>query len=230
MVDSDRTSLDEGELVARVIEHARPLDPNGLADVARSDIDRLAARADALRQKAPFSPRQPFAKTLREQRLRHYLASFGIEVPPRAEGERERAELLLARVLDRMLGEKKRPSVVHLWAPVPTKIEGVRASITRLRKRRAELRWTLPLYEESVGEAAVVPAETAGAAARKLPASDDEIAQIVLDAVRLRARAAEDRAVVMLRKLGVRVHAINHRGVLASSFYESGSMRRRGVA
>ena len=219
MVDSDRTALDEGELAQRVIEHARPLDANGLNDVPRTDIDRLAARADTLRQKAPFSPRQPFAKTLREQRLRHYLASFGIEVPPRAEGERDRAELLTARVLERLITEKKRPSVVHLWGPVPTKIDAVRSSVKRLRKRQAEVRWTLPLYEDSVPETA-----------SDLGDSADDVARIVRDAVRIRARAAEDRAIIVLRKLGVRVHAVNHRGVLASSFYEPGPTRRRGVA
>ncbi len=229
MVDSDRTSLDEAELAQRVVEHARPLDPSGLADVARSDLDRLAARADVLRQKAPFSPRQPFAKTLREQRLRHYLASFGVEVPPRAEGERERAELLTARVLERLLTEKKRPSVIHMWAPVPTKMDAVRSSLKRLRKRRAEIRWTLPLYEESVGLASASGA--APQPSEKPSVKDtDEISQIVMDAVRLRARASEERAVVMLRKLGVRIHVIDHRRVLASSFHESGSIRRRGVA
>ena len=81
MVDADRCELDEAELAQRVAEHLRPLDPRGLGDVPRGNLDALAVRAEALRTRAPFAPRLPHATTPREQRLRHYLASFGIEVP-----------------------------------------------------------------------------------------------------------------------------------------------------
>src|SRR5262249_54377151 len=119
-VDSDRCELDEVELAARVAEHLRPLDPRGLADVPRGNLDSLATRAEAMRVRAPFAPRLPHAATPREQRLRHYLAAFGIEVPPRVDGEREKAEAQLASLLEKIAREKrKKPSIVHVWAPPP---------------------------------------------------------------------------------------------------------------
>ena len=46
MVDSDRCELDEAELAARVVEHLRPLDPRGLGDIARGNLDALSTRAE----------------------------------------------------------------------------------------------------------------------------------------------------------------------------------------
>ena len=106
MVDADRSDLDEWEVGQRVAEHARPLDPRGLGDIPRSNLDMLAARAESLRARAPFAPRLPFAKSSREQTLRHYLASFGVEVPPRSEGEQELSHATLAQALEKISREK----------------------------------------------------------------------------------------------------------------------------
>ena len=57
--DFDRSDLDESDVAVRVIEHLRPLDPKGLSDVRRGDLDRLAARADQLRARAPFAAAAP---------------------------------------------------------------------------------------------------------------------------------------------------------------------------
>src|SRR5262249_49413182 len=120
-VDADRCELDEVELAVRVAEHLRPLDPRGLADVPRGNLDALASRAEAMRVRAPFAPRLPHSATPREPRLGHYLAAFGIEVPPRVEGERDKAEAQLASLLDKITLEKrKKPSIVHIWAPAPS--------------------------------------------------------------------------------------------------------------
>ena len=189
-IDVDRSELDELEVAQRVAEHARPLDIRGLGDVRKGDLDALASRADVLRSRAPFAPRVPFAHTTREQSLRHYLAAFGIESPPRVDGERDKAETTLARVLDRIATEKPRVSIVHVWAPAPVRAETTARAIAALRRHRVELRWTLPSYDAGVG-------------------SERErrsgVADAVDEAVRVRARATRARGERMLRRLGVRV-------------------------
>src|SRR5262249_28947669 len=137
----------------RVAEHARPLDPNGLRGLRKGDLDALALRADQLRPLAPFAPRIPFASTPRERSLRQYLAAFGVESPPRVEGEREKAEAALARGLETLSPSKPRPSAVHIWAPPPTKagVEGIGKALEALRSRHVALRWSLPPLEAGVG-------------------------------------------------------------------------------
>ncbi len=191
-IDSDRSELDEIEVAQRVAEHARPLDPRGLADLAKGDLDALARRANLLRKRAPFAPRVPFAHSEREQALRHYLAAFGIESPPRSDGERERAEATLAQVLERLGAEKPSASIVHVWAPAPGQAESMARAIGLLRRRRLELRWTVPPFEAGVG------------AAHERRSS---VADVVDEAVRMRARATRTRAERLLRRMGVRVVA-----------------------
>jgi uncharacterized protein (DUF58 family) len=190
VVDADRSELDEAQVAARVAEHARPLDPHGLADLPRGDLAALAARTEHLRTHAPFSPRLPFASTPREQTFRHYLASFGIESPPRIEGERAVTEATLGQALERLRSERPRPSIVHLWAPPPNNVMGVAKRIALLRRRGTEVRWTLPPFEGGLDEARQKGRPVAGAA--------DE-------AVRVRARATRQRGERALRRLGVHV-------------------------
>jgi uncharacterized protein (DUF58 family) len=190
VVDADRSELDEAEVARRVVEHARPLDPRGLADLSRHDIDSLAARAEELRQNAPFAARLPFAATPREQALRHYLASFGIEVPPRVDGERDAAESTLARALSSLGIERPRANAVYVWAPAPTKPTLMAKAVASLRRRGCLLEWTLPPFEAGLG-------------------ADPERRRSVLEevadeAVVLRAGAARERGERMLRRLGVR--------------------------
>jgi uncharacterized protein (DUF58 family) len=189
-IDADRSELDELEVAQRVAEHARPLDPRGLADLRKGDLDALAGRADQLRARAPFAPRLPFAHSPREQALRHYLAAFGIESPPRVDGERERAEATIAQVLDKIAGEKPRASVVHVWAPPPARPETAAAAIAALRRHRTELRWTMPAFDAGVGSDRV---------------RRSAVADVVDDAVRVRAHASRVRGERMLRRLGVRI-------------------------
>lgn len=191
-VDADRSELDESEVAARVAEHARPLDARGLADLAKGDLDALAKRADQLRARAPFAPRDAFAPTPREQALRHYMAAFGIESPPRAEGERDKTEAMLARVLQRLVVEKPRSSAVHVWALPPTRPQATAKAVAVLRARRIEVRWTVPPLDAGIG----------GPADRRSP-----IAGVIDDAVRARARAMKARGERLLRRLGVRVVA-----------------------
>ena len=189
-LDSDRSELDEITVASRVAEHARPLDPRGLADVRKGDLDALARRADELRAHAPFAPRIPLAPTPREQRLRHYLGSFGIESPPRAEGERERSESALATALEQLVTEKPRASLIHVWAPAPGRAETMGQAMARARGARIRVRWTLPAFESGVG---------ADASRRSA------VADAVDEAVRVRAKAARWRAERLLRRLGIQV-------------------------
>jgi hypothetical protein len=143
-VDADRSDLDEGDVAARVAEHARPLDPRGLSDLPRGNLDMLGARAESLRHRAPFAPRVPFAPTPRERTLRHYLASFGVECAPRLEGERDKSALAMVAAFDRMLGEKLRPSIVYTWAPAPAQGTALANAIRKLKRRHIEVRWVQP--------------------------------------------------------------------------------------
>jgi hypothetical protein len=211
MVDSDRCELDEWEIAQRVAEHARPLDPRGLADIPKGNLDQLAARAEGLRARAPFAPRLPYAKAAREQRLRHYLASFGIEVPPRLDGEREKADLAIATVLDKLATEKQRPSIVHVWAPSPVKKEATARAVRKLRGRRAVVRWTMPKFERSVGAATGEAAPRTLSGEQLFEGEAETVNAAVEDAVRIRSRAARVRAERGLRQLGARPHNVERR-------------------
>jgi uncharacterized protein (DUF58 family) len=189
-IDADRSELDEAAVGRRVLEHARPLDPRGLSELAKGNLDGLAKRADQLRMRAPFAPRLPFAHTAREQKLRHYLAAFGIESPPRVEGEHDRAEIALVQVLERLVKEASRGSIVHVSAPAPSKASAMSKVVRALRVRRIELRWSLPPLDAGVGSGRE----------RRSPVAD-----VVDEAVRVRAHATRARAERLLRHFGVRV-------------------------
>jgi hypothetical protein len=132
----------------------------------------------------------PFAHTGREQSLRHYLAAFGVESPPRVDGEREKSESTLGHVLDKIAGEKPRASIVHVWAPAPAKTDKMVKTITHVRRQHIELRWSLPPFDAGVG----------GEHERRSPVAD-----AVDEAVRMRARATRARGERLLRRLGVRL-------------------------
>lgn len=198
VVDADRCELDEVDLAARVAEHLRPLDPRGLSDVPRGSLDALATRAEAMRVRAPFAPRLPQAATPREQRLRHYLAAFGIEVPPRLDGEREKSEVQLSAVLEKIAREKrKKPSIVHIWAPPPSpENDSLARAVRKLRTRQVDVRWTLPAFEPALDvEAASIPT----------------VEDVVRGAVKLRVRASQSRAERAMRALGVRPRGVEGR-------------------
>jgi hypothetical protein len=189
-IDADRCELDEGQVAARVLEHARPLDPRGLSNAVRKDMDALARRAADLRSRAPFAPRVPFAYTPREQTLRHYLAAFGVEVPPRREGEREKAEVTLSQIFDRFVRDKPSPSLVHIWAPPPSSTHGTGKALGVLARRHVEVRWTVPQLDAGVGSS---------------PERRGPLADAMDDAVRARARAVQLRGEKVLRKMRVRI-------------------------
>jgi hypothetical protein len=61
-----------------------------------------------------------------------------------------------------------------------------------IRRRRIELRWSLPAYDASIGSERE----------RRSP-----VAEVVDEAVRVRARATRARGETILRRLGVRIVA-----------------------
>ena len=227
MVDADRTELDEYEVAQRVSEHARPLDVTGLADVSRGDLDKLAARAEILRARAPFAARKPFSRTPREEKLRHYLASFGLEVPPRIEGEREKTELCMSSTFERTLETKPRPSVVHVWGAAPASVAAnapaspgataLRRALARLRSKRVEVRWTLaPLEASVVTEQDEMKPTTSRRLGLTAATTAVELRHAVEDAVLVRLKAGRRRDDRALRKLGVKptVLVLSHRARL----------------
>lgn len=187
MIDSDRSDLDEADVAARVAEHARPLDPRGLSDIPRGDLDMLAARAELLRSRAPFAPRLPFAPNARERSLRHYLASFGVECPPRTEGEHDKSAIALAHAFDKVLREKLRPSVVYVWAPAPEENTVLAQAVRKLRGRHVDVRWLQPMIDLALEDG-----ET------------DVVKDAVYAAVRARAEVAQARGGRVLKRLGAK--------------------------
>jgi hypothetical protein len=187
MVDVDRSELDEVDVAARVAEHLRPLTRESIARHAALDLDRLAIIAENVRGRAPFEARVPYAPTPRERTLRHYLACFGIECPPKEDGERARAESELARILSNLNEVRPRPSIVHVWAPAPTLHGLVARAVRVLRRRRTALRWNVPQ---------TLPSLNALRGASPVARSMDE-------AMRVRARAEEARGNAALRTLGI---------------------------
>ncbi len=187
MVDADRSDLDEADVAARVAEHARPLDPRGLADIPRGNLDMLAARAELLRTRAPFAPRLPFGPTARERSLRHYLASFGIECAPRTEGEHDKTVVALSQAFDKVMREKLKPSVVYVWAPAPEEGSVLAHSVRRLRQKHVDVRWLQPAIDLAL---------EAG--------ESNAVKQAIYDAVRVRAEVVRGRGVRALRRLGAR--------------------------
>jgi uncharacterized protein (DUF58 family) len=190
-VDADRSALDEADVARLVTEHARPLE-SGTSSLPQGDLDELAERAEKLRARAPFAARVPFAPTARERSLRHYLSSFGIESPPRASGERERSESTLAAALEQLAVQRPRPTVVYVWAPAPLNPAGLAKALSALRRRRIDLRWSLPSHDL---------ANPRGQGSSKF------VAVVTAEVARMRAIASRMKGERALRRLGVRMGA-----------------------
>lgn len=199
MIDVDRSELDEHGVAYRVAEHLRPLTRGEPWSGRTADLDRLAGLAESMRHRAPFAARVPYAPSPRERSLRHYMACFGMEGPPRIEGERSYAESEVGRTLIKLAPEKPRPSVVIVWAPSPSKDGLVARAIRALRGRRVAVRWVIPDVRASVAgemDEAATPDQ-----------GPEAVAASVVAAVGVRAIAERSRGVAHLRALGVEVEA-----------------------
>jgi uncharacterized protein (DUF58 family) len=210
--DADRSDLDELDVAVRVLEHLRPLDPRGLPDVRRGDLDKLAARADAMRARAPFSAPPPGGRSMRERVLRRYLACYGIDSPPRTEPERLAAGDAVADALVQIARTRPHPSRVHVIAvpPDPRSTAALREGARRLARAGVAVTWTSPPFEPSLAppwEPAVVPlvdpSDDPPARPPRGPLGDS--AGPAARALAVRARVAHARGEAELRKLGVKV-------------------------
>ena len=142
---ADRCGVDIDELLRLAIEHARPLDPAGLGDLPKGDIDRLLSRLEGLRVRAPFqgpAPRASSINELRDKLVRHYVASFGLDVVARASGAM--ATSGIADALRRIHRARPRATDVVVIAPAPPNPgDDLRDAVTRVRKRGIKLRWAV---------------------------------------------------------------------------------------
>lgn len=217
--DAERSDLDELDVAVRVLEHLRPLDSKGLADVRRGDLDKLAIRADAMRSKAPFSARAPEARTLRDRTLRRYLACYGIESPPRTEPERKATAETLPKVLSKIAQTKPRPSIVHILAAPPEmgQQKPLVDAVRRLTRTRSLVTWSSPQFEPGLRPPWPSPAAPKSDDEPMPKPAFDEIAPDAAAAVRIRSRVAQLQAEDGLRRLGVRVVRLRARPTTRTS-------------
>jgi uncharacterized protein (DUF58 family) len=215
--DAHRSDLDESDVAVRVLEHLRPLDARGLSDVRRGDLDKLAARADAMRARAPFAAAAPFGRSGRDRTMRRYLASFGIESPPKTETDRREAEAALHDALTQISRSKPRASLVHVVAPAPDEAQLAKlGEAVRVAMRAgATVSWSTPPLDPALSPPWDDPHKPAPDEEEPLlPARDRavfaEMAPIAAEAVRVRAHAAQAKREAGLRRLGVRVIRVKH--------------------
>jgi hypothetical protein len=102
------------------------------------------------------------------------------------------AQGALLNSLVQIAKERPRATVVHVWAPPPPEDGRTVRAMVELRHRRIELRWTLPPFDAGVGT---------GTDRR------GRLADLVDEAVAVRARTKVARAAVQLRRLGIRMVA-----------------------
>jgi uncharacterized protein (DUF58 family) len=215
--DAHRSDLDESDVAVRVLEHLRPLDPRGLVDVRRGDLDKLASRAESMRGRAPFAAAAPVGRSARDRTLRRYLASFGIESPPRTEHDRREAEASLFEALVHVAKAKPRASLVHVVAPPPEEAHLPRLAdaLRRVMRGGATVTWSSPPLEPALSPpfddpSRPPPDDEEPLFARPARSAFSEMAPIAAEAVLVRAHATQTRREAGLRRLGVRVIRVRH--------------------
>lgn len=140
---ADRCGLGIDDLLRLAVEHARPLDATGLVDLPKGDVDRLLQRLEGLRARAPFQLAPPLASATNESRdrlVRHYAASFALDVPTRATGAM--ATSGVADALRRIHRGRPRPTDLVVIAAAPTQIPSeLKDAIGMMRKKGVRVRW-----------------------------------------------------------------------------------------
>ncbi len=223
-LDASRSDLDELDVAVRVIEHLRPLDERGLADVPRTALDKLAQRADAMRGRAPFRVKPPEGKSERDSVLRRYLASFGIDSPPKTGSERLATGETLVTVLGNLAKGKPRPSIVHVLAGSPElgTHPTLGQAVRRLKRLGTVVAWALPSFDPGL------------APPWAKPRPEDDEAEVAIDeqvfdpvapqaarAVQIRAAVAQRKTEIALQKMGVRVQRVKPAHLPASRVAEA---------
>ncbi len=125
----------------------------------------------------------------RERSLRRYLLAFGLSCPARLEPDRQRTDLELSRVLSELSRGKPRPSLIYVWSPTPdpTSRGALERELVKQPKRRHELYWVPMRFDLDLESAA--------------PGTSDA----VLTALVAQARAAHERGLLALARLGIKV-------------------------
>lgn len=208
-LDASRSDLDELDVAVRVIEHLRPLDDRGLADVKRGDLDKLAQRADAMRHRAPFRVKAPEAKSDREAALRRYLAAFGIDSPPKTSTDRALTSDALVKTLGAIATQKPRPSLVFVLggAPDAAYLPGLQLVVNRLRRLGTQIAWSLPAFDQGLRPPYVERRKHDDEEA-PAPPELDAVAPAAASAVRMRSDVAAKKAKAALTKMGIRVEQL----------------------
>jgi uncharacterized protein (DUF58 family) len=190
--DDDRCALAPDELLRLVLSHATPLDPNGLADLPRGDVDRLLSRLDSLRARAPFqlpSPRSRGPNGARERIVRHYAQSFGLDVAARATGPASVSGI--AEALGRIAAERPRATDVVIFSRVPATVDDALRDLgLRLRRRGTRVRWT--------------PIDRRLGVAAPPPSTDDLAPAIARHAFEIESAVAERDARARFAAAGIR--------------------------
>jgi hypothetical protein len=181
-----------------VTEHARPLDSLGLRDIRRGDVAALAERTELLRARAPFMLPAPFADGHHEERLRHYLRCYGVDLAPR-EQPRELYDQRMAEVL-RGQEQSEAVDLIYVFARLPSEGTLVLPVLRDLRRKRIRVIWIAP------SDRLTLP-ELAGTALGRSAAASARYASAVHEAIGLRATLATARGTALLTKAGARVVA-----------------------
>ena len=193
MVDSDRCELDEAELAARVAEHLRPLDPRGLSDVPRGNLEALSVRAEAMRiaravraASAPGvdPPRAALPALSRLVRRRGSSARRG-----RARARRRTAARHLREARTREEPEEAPEHRARMGAAAGAREQHGGRPCGSSGRDTSSVRWTMPSFEPGL---------------TSHPSGPATVEDVVLEAVRIRVRASQSRAERAMRSLGVR--------------------------
>lgn len=211
--DAERSELDESDVALRVMEHLRPLDSRGLADVRRGDLDRLAQRADQMRPRAPFLAASPQAKSHRERILRRYMAAFGIESPARTESDRRAGTLALIDAFAYIARTKPRASLVHVIGALPDEslLPMLGEAARRLMRKGVTVTFSMPDLVSGLGKPWEDPSRPADPYEEPplLPPINrdawEAMASASANAMAIRAHAAEKRRERAMRKVGVHI-------------------------
>jgi hypothetical protein len=165
-----------------------------------------------MRSRAPFAAAAPLGRSGRDRMLRRYLASYGIDSPPRSEPERRDTAAAVAEALAYVARVKPRASIVHVLATPPDggHTGPLGDALRRLTRRAATVIWSTPDVEPALTppwDDPKRPEDPDNEEPARSPEREalQEAAPIAAEAVLMRTRVAQTRREAVLRRLGVRV-------------------------
>jgi hypothetical protein len=185
--DSDRSGLDVNDITAIVLEHLRPIDPQGIKNLTPENVDAVSRLAQRHLPRAPLAhPPEILAPTPNERLLRRYLAAYGLPSIGRTTTDRDATDRELIETIRRLIATRPDRIVIYSPWPSPRLRDGLWLLRRRLRNARIVLDWS-------------VTNDMAG-----LPSSVDVKGKAVEQVLEWHADAARDKGARALRKLGIR--------------------------